>query len=728
MNAFIEQFLLESREHVEQATSDLLALEKAPDDKALLDSVFRAFHTLKGSAGIVDFTAMGDAVHAAEDALSAIRSGSLGITTSIISDCLGCLDQVSQWLAAMQATGEVPLGAEPQADAIVRRFAASAGGRLGARQPVQRADASWPESLLARHPTMRTAARTALRYAPDPECFLEHEDPLALVSGLPGLLSVDVEPATPWPPVETLDPYVCNLVICALTRGSSAEVRDAMGDGAKRSDIVSLDAVRASSGSSLSKRAREVLEAQCALLHETGVQDPPSRMASAGAVAVNVLESARRNEDAGHIARSVQAALAERNPDVLRRALESLLGLRQEKGEALSPDYATPRTLRIDASRIDGLVNMTGELTVIKNSIGHVTKLAQAGDPGAANLLKQSHARLDSLVSELQRFVLGMRVLPLRHVFQRFPRLVREMGAASGKPAELLVEGGDTEADKAIVEMLFEPLLHVLRNAMDHGVEDTSTRRARQKPSVASIRLRAERSGDQVVVEVRDDGGGIDLARIRTVALERSLVDREALSAFSEQEIVDMIFAPGFSTADRVTDVSGRGVGMDAVRTTIHRLGGRVGIESEAGRGTTVRFTLPFSVMMTRIMVVVAAGQTFGVPLDAVVETMRVDAGRIVPVGSAYAIVLRNRTVPVVALAEALGLPFDDRDATHATLVVTMRNGSYGALRVDGIGERLEVILKPLEGLLAGMSGIAGSTLLGDGSVLLILDLEELLQ
>ena len=167
---------------------------------------------------------------------------------------------------------------------------------------------------------------------------------------------------------------------------------------------------------------------------------------------------------------------------------------------------------------------------------------------------------------------------------------------------------------------------------------------------------------------------------------------------------------------------------MDAVRTAIHRLGGRVGIESEAGLGTTVRFTLPFSVMMTRIMVVAAAGQTFGVPLDAVVETMRVEVDRIVSVGSAHAIVLRNRTVPVLALAEALGLASDSRGASHATLVVTARNGSYGALRVDGIGEPLEVILKPLEGLLAGMSGIAGSTLLGDGSVLLILDLEELLR
>ena len=731
MNEFVEQFLLESREYVEQGMADLLALEKEPGDAAVLDSVFRAFHTLKGSAGIVEFAAMADAVHAAEDVLSAIRSGSRGITSSTISDCLACLDQVSRWLDAMQATGEVPAGADVEANAIVKRFGAPAEAvPSAAALPARATNPGWTESLLAKHPTLRTTARTALRYAPHPDCFLEHEDPLARIAALPGLLAVDAEPAAPWPPADELDPYVCNIVVSALTRSLHEDVTATMSDVLSRCEIVPLQAAGSSqSPTSLTSRAREVIEAQVALMRNAGGQDAHSRMASAGGVAVNVLRNARRVDEAERLARSVKTSLAQGDAGALIGALESLL--HEATGEVPTPpsaEYAPTRTLRIDASRIDALVNLTGELTVTKNAIGHIAKLAQAGDPLAATKLKQTHARLEGLVGELQRFALGMRVLPLRHVFQRFPRLVREMGSASGKPAELVVEGGDTEADKAIVETLFEPLLHVLRNAMDHGVEDASTRRARQKPPVARILLRAERAGDQVVVEVRDDGGGIDIARVRSVALARQLAEPEALAALGDAEVVDLIFEPGLSTADRVTDVSGRGVGMDAVRTAVHRLGGRTSIESEAGRGTTVRFTLPFSVMMTRVMVVVAAGQSFGVPLDAVVETLRVEADRIVRVGAAHAVVLRNRTVPVVPLAEALGLPCDDVGTSQATLVVTARSGSYGALRVDGIGERLEVMLKPLEGLLAGMHGLAGSTLLGDGSVLLILDLGELLQ
>jgi two-component system chemotaxis sensor kinase CheA len=331
-------------------------------------------------------------------------------------------------------------------------------------------------------------------------------------------------------------------------------------------------------------------------------------------------------------------------------------------------------------------------------------------------------------VGALQRAVLGMRVLPLRHVFQRFPRLMREMSADLGKPANLVVEGDDTEADKVIVEMLFEPLLHVLRNAMDHGVENAAARSARGKSPAATIRLRAARQGEHVVVEASDDGRGIDVARVREVALARNVAPAETLEAMSDADAIDLIFAPGFSTAAVVTGLSGRGVGLDAVRTAVERLGGRVGIESRAGEGTTVRFTLPFSVMMTRVMTVEAGGQMFGIPLDAMVETVRVRVDSIAAVGAAKAIVLRNRTLPLVELAGALGVRRPESMETEATIVVARVEGQFGALRVDRLGERMEVMLKPLDGLLAGMPGIAGSTLLGDGSVLLVLDLAELLQ
>jgi len=386
------------------------------------------------------------------------------------------------------------------------------------------------------------------------------------------------------------------------------------------------------------------------------------------------------------------------------------------------------RTLRVDAVRIDALVSLTGELTAAKNAIGHATKLAQEEGSSVALVFKDRYAVLDRLVGELQRSVLAMRVLPLRHVFQRFPRLVREMSADLGKPATLVTEGDDTEADKVIVEMLFEPLMHVLRNAIDHGIENVTIRSAEGKPPKATIRLRAIRQGEHVVIEVSDDGRGIDVKRVREVALERNVISEDILGAMSDAEAMDLIFAPGFSTVAKVTALSGRGVGLDVVRTTVERLAGRVSVESRSGEGTTMRLTLPFSVMMTRVLTVESGGQMFGIPLDAIVETVRLDLDSIVPVGAAKAVVLRNKTIPLVELAGALNIQRNVSNETEATVVVARMEGQLGALRVDRLGEQMEVILKPLDGLLSGTQGVVGSTLLGDGSVLLVLDIAELLQ
>jgi len=764
MNEFIEQFLIESREQVEQATTDLLALEKAPGEAGPLDSAFRAFHTLKGGAGIVDFFAMGRAVHAAEDVLSAIRSGGRPITAQLIGDCLTCLDQVVQWLDAMENTGELPTDAEAGAEAVVARFARSRGEAAAAAQPApvpQSATVQWAEDLLARHAPLRAQARIAVRYTPRPQCFYDGVDPLALVAALPGLLVVETAPASPWPPLDTLDPFVCNLVLTALTSGSRPEAMAVMADAATECDVVEL-AAQASSPSpalppspvlppDLPPQAREVLEAQLALLGElagrsaaAGAQAAAGIIASAALVAENVLRHAGRTAAAEHVARAMKSnwnagdARAARNAiEAAWRAAPVVTTPGVSRPAALARAAAAPAgsteteaavsTLRVDAARIDALVKLAGELTVAKNAVGHAARLAEDGGNLLAPLLRERHAVLDRLVTELQQSVLGLRVLRLQHAFGRFPRLLREISAGLGKPVDLVIEGEETEADKVIVERLFEPLLHVVRNAVGHGIEDPSTRAAQGKPPTATLRLRATRHGAHVVVEVSDDGRGIDVARVRQVALERGLLDAASLSAMSDEEVIDLIFEPGFSTASAVTGLSGRGVGMDAVRSAVGRMAGRVEVESRAGKGTTVRFTLPFSIMMTRVMLVGAGEQTFGIPLDAVVETLRVGTDRILPVGAAHAIVLRDRTVPLLALGATLGLAEQRaEEGGEAIIVVISIDGCPSALRVDRIGERMEVVLQPLDGLLAGTRGLAGSTLLGDGSVLLILDLGEL--
>ncbi|HEY4264456.1 MAG TPA: chemotaxis protein CheA, partial [Micropepsaceae bacterium] len=475
---------------------------------------------------------------------------------------------------------------------------------------------------------------------------------------------------------------------------------------------------------------------QIQLLAENLEDGFAGRLASAGRVGANVLRHRDRFEDADQIESALLQSQIHHEPRFLSEALKAALNA--DAAGALPPpeSHARPReeiaarSLRVDVARIDALVKLTSELTVVKNAIGHAAQLAQAGGDlkTIAAVLKEGHALLEARVAELQHSVLSIRVLPLRHVFQRFPRLVRELSESLGKPAKLIIEGEETEADKTVVEALFEPLLHIIRNAVDHGIEPANDRVSRGKPALASIHLRAARQGQHVLVEVRDDGAGIDVARLRRVAVERGVASAEAARSMSDQEAVQLIFAAGFSTAAQITGLSGRGVGMDAVRAAAERLGGKVTVETQWGHGTAVRLILPFTVMMTRVMTVEAGGQVFGIPLDAVLESVRIPRDRIVPIGAGRAFVLRNRTVPVVNLAQSLKPDLPGATGRDAKIVITAMGRQVGGIEVDRIGEQSDVMMTPMEGLLAGVRGVSGTTLLGDGRVLIVLDVQDILE
>ena len=734
MDEFLEQFLTESRELVEQATADLLALEQSPDDRDRLDSGFRAFHTLKGAAGIIDFPAMARLLHAAEEVLSSVRAGERPVTMDLISLCLASLDQVVQWLDVMEDAGAPPADADVAADRLASRFtrqeAPAADAELDAAAEMQ-GPPPWLTQLLAAHPEAAAGALTAIRYAPDADCFFRGEDPLALVAALPGLLALRLSPSQPWPALDDLDPFACNLVIDALFGTEAGRVAAGLRTA---SDQVQVHALQVPKGQeTLSSAARAILQTQIDLVLEAEGEGFAGKLGSAGRVAAAILAQAGLNT--GVVASALTESFASADPSAFADALRSILDPQSAGAdEALSPGPGaqehTARALRVDVDRIDAIIKLTGELTVVKNALGHAARIArEGGDAQAlAHVLKEQHGLLERLTVELQRSVVAIRVLPLRHVFQRFSRLVREMSVTLAKPVRLVVEGDSTEADKAVVEALFEPLLHVVRNALDHGVEDAAERLQAGKSQTAIIRLSGVREGERVIVEVSDDGRGVDPGRIRQVAAARGLMDAESLAALSDEAALELIFAPGFSTAKAVTGLSGRGVGMDVVRTTIERLGGRVAIQSRQGQGTVVRFILPFTVMMTRVMTVEAAGQVFGVPFEAVVETLQMSRDEVSRIGAAEAFVLRGRTVPLVSLSGLVGGGPDSQKPTMVKAVVTAAGGELTALAVDGFGERLDVMLKPMDGLLAGMRGVAGTTLLGDGRVLIVLDLLELLR
>jgi two-component system chemotaxis sensor kinase CheA len=415
----------------------------------------------------------------------------------------------------------------------------------------------------------------------------------------------------------------------------------------------------------------------------------------------------------------------------IRAALRSVIDQVQIVAVEKRPvtEIAVSRTLRIDADRIDALAGIADEIIVASNALAHLAAQARRGLAGEALVrgVFASQAGLDRLSGQLHRAVMRVRLVPLAALFRSFPRLVREIGAQLGKELELTLRGETIEVDKALVDGLFEPILHLIRNAADHGVEAAARRAAAGKPVRAALTIAASRVGDTVVIEIADDGRGIDLDAVRRTAVARGLLAVEAAAALSDDAALDLIFAPGFSTASSVTDLSGRGVGLDAVRAAVARLGGHVAIATRLGQGTVIRLLLPASVVLTGIVIVECGGERYGVPMDAVQETLRLPPARVVPIRSGRAFALRDAVVPIFDLAALLGLPPKPAEG-DLKLLVFGQGEALSAVAVDGFSDRQSLLLRPMDGLLAGMRGIAGTALLGTGQVLMVLDLAELVE
>ncbi|MBP2314267.1 chemotaxis protein CheA [Azospirillum soli] len=468
---------------------------------------------------------------------------------------------------------------------------------------------------------------------------------------------------------------------------------------------------------------------------------------SAAKLAAKALRYAGRRADAERIADTGEKAFAAKDAALLVRAIEEILGKKPAKAsDAARPKAATPGTslaavpalhdpaherastvLRVDQSRIDALMNLIGELVVAKNGLPFLARRAENvyGSREMAREIKEQHAVIDRIALELRNSIMQVRMLPVSTVFQRFPRLVRDLSRKLGKHVELVIEGEDTQADKTVIENLFEPILHLVRNSLDHGIE--TDRDAMGKPEAATLTLSASQDNDQVVIRVADDGRGIDPTAMRRKAVEKGLLDEEAAGRLTDEEAVNLIFAAGFSTAAEVTDVSGRGVGMDAVRTTIEKAGGRVDVSSRIGAGTTVSLHLPLSMAVTRVMTLSVSGSQFGIPMDEIAETVRIPRSDVVAIKDKEAFLLRDRIIPLVHLDRALSLPPKEEAEEIAVLVVHVDKQPIG-LAIEAFGEGMEVIVKPLEGPLTDLPDYLGTALLGDGRVLLVLNLKEVLE
>ena len=389
-----------------------------------------------------------------------------------------------------------------------------------------------------------------------------------------------------------------------------------------------------------------------------------------------------------------------------------------------------PKTLKVDQEKIDLLMGLIGEMVVAKNSLPYLAVKAeqQYGMRELSREIKSQYAVINRIAEEMQDAIMQVRMMPVSFIFQRFPRLVRDTSRKLGKDVNLVLEGADTEIDKNIVESLADPLIHIVRNSLDHGIEMPDVRKAQGKSETGKLTIRATQEADRVYIDIFDDGKGMDPKVIKNKAYEKGLIDEATLERLSDQEALNLIFAVGFSTVEVISDLSGRGVGMDVVRNAVEKVNGTISLDSEIGKGTRIRLSLPLSMAVTNVMVVETDDQIFGIPMDMVVETVRVPRAAIHTIKTHQTTVLRNRIVPLFALNNLLALnapPRTNEEDMFATLVVRINDEHIGIL-VDDFRETIDIILKPMVGIIGGLSGYAGSALLGDGSVLMVLNPKEL--
>ena len=825
MDPMLEAFLSESRDNLETASKCFLELENSPDDKGVMDELFRAVHTIKGSSGLFDIVPFTQVVHIAEDILDNARDGSIVLDSSHIDIFLDAFDQVNAWLDNLEQAQVLPTDAKdisvkliavlntimPVADsnsiydAVASTEAGEAQNKLSEKASFDSAPdwlAHAPENYKKQAFELIDSSDGeqqlfAIRYQPDAGCFFAGDDPLHFVNEVPGLVWFSAAEVKPWGELIELDPFSANLAFHIITVCNEETLlnhlryipeqvsiltlcpsdlghKDETPSNQKDIDQTDTNSPYENSSELHSDKLDmliSVLEAQIDMLSTPSVMEIEDRIGSVKRILNQSLPSTLKliisNEN--DFSEKLDELDSKQLIEAIQRILATAKNAEQDKGSAALPDntpeQSTPsaiddapinsaiagtttttntdalepittkdekssanKVLRVDQQRIDAIMDLVGELVVAKNALPYLAKRAEEefGVRPLAKEIKSQYAAINRLSDELQSAVMQIRMVPMSTVFQRFPRLVRDLARKLDKKIKLVLEGEDTEADKNVVEELADPLIHLIRNSLDHGLEMPEDRVAAGKSEQGTITLKAIPKDDQVIIEVSDDGKGIDPDIIKRKAYEKGVIDEEKLESISDHEALQLIFAAGFSTAEQVSDLSGRGVGMDVVRTVIQQSGGSVVALSEVGKGSTMRLTLPLSMAVTRVMMLEVGKQLYGISMDNIVETVRVPLADVQGIKQQKAIVLRDRLIPLFDLRNLLEVEKAKETDELAVLVMHHGDDEIGLI-IDEFHEGIDIIQKPLEGVMAGFSFYSGTALLGDGKVLLVLNIPELI-
>lgn len=610
MEELLGDFLMESTDLLSDVDNKLVELEKRPEDKALLNDIFRGFHTIKGGAGFLNVIPMVNLCHRTENLFDKLRNGEMHITSEVMD-------------VILDATG------------IVRDMFGTLGQGLMPGDADARVLAALDAALAGQPVTAEAPAEPAAAAAPAPAA-----------------------PSAPAP---------------------------------------------AGNGPDWNQLYQAVAPASAAPAAPAAPAATPAAPAPAAAPA------------------AAAPAPAAQPPAVAKPAPKPAPA---KTGGGPAASGPQENTIRIDTVRLDMVLNLSGEIGLTKNRLTTLrTEILQGNrDTNTLRSLDEAISQLDLLVGDLQNAVMKTRMQPIGRLFQKYPRLARDLARQLGKEVELVLSGEETELDKTMIEDLNDPLVHLVRNAVDHGIESPEERIAAGKKPQALVQLTAEQVGDHILIEITDDGKGMNPDALRRKAIEKGLIDQETANSLDEKQCLQLIFLPGFSTKDQISSVSGRGVGMDVVRTNIQKLNGRIDISSAAGEGTRISISLPLTLAILPVLVVRACNQPFAVPLAMVREIITIDGSAIQEVSGKPTIVVRDEILPLKTLASLLS--WEPTQKPYFGVLMQSAEKSF-ILAIDSFVGRDDVVIKPLQNIRP--KGVAGATLSGDGSVVLVLDMEDLL-
>lgn len=683
----LQDFLVEAGEILEQLSEQLVELESRPDDMDLLNAIFRGFHTVKGGAGFLQLNALVECCHIAENVFDILRKGERRVSSELMDVVLQALDTVNAMFDQVREQSE-PTPATPELLAALARLAEPEGAAPA--EPVQAPPAAVPPAEPAAPP--EAPAQSASSDITDDE----FEQLLDALQGDEAPASAVAE-APAAPAGDEISDAEFEALLDQL-HGKGKFVPPAVSAEPAQVPAEAVEPAAAAAGDDISDDEFEALLDE---LHGKGKFNGASEaVAAAAAVAKNI---AAKSPAAKPVAPAKAAAARPAAPD------------RPAASEAET-------TVRVDTARLDEIMNMVGELVLVRN------RLVRLGLNSGDEAMAKAVANLDVVTGDLQMSVMKTRMQPIKKVFGRFPRLVRDLARNMKKEINLELVGEETDLDKNLVEALAGPLVHLVRNAVDHGIESPEEREAAGKPRVGQVVLSAEQEGDHILLMITDDGKGMDAEVLRNKAVEKGLLERDAADRLTDLECYNLIFAPGFSTKTEISDVSGRGVGMDLVKTKISQLNGTVNVFSQKGAGSKIVIKVPLTLAIMPTLMVMLGSQAFAFPLVNVNEIFHLDLSRTNVVDGQEVVIVRDKALPLFYLKRWLvpSAAHEEQGEGHVVIL------SVGTQRIGFVVDQLvgqeEVVIKPLGKMLQGTPGMAGATITGDGRIALILDVPSMLK